>query len=72
MPSGEAFESLKMVLAQAAYAKRKLALIFPAMNFALHSASLVYLPFIARGLELILPDGKFGISSSALKWGKGI
>lgn len=72
LPSGEAFESLKMVLAHAAYAKRQLALIFPAMNFTLHSASLVYLPFITRGLELIRPDGKFSISSSALKWGKGI
>jgi hypothetical protein len=72
LPSGEALESLKMVLAHAAYAKRQPALIFPAMNFAPHNTSLVYLPFIARGLELIRPDGKFSISSSALKWGKGI
>ncbi len=72
LPLNEAFESLKIILADSAVAKRYFAPLFPRINLKMRNSALVYWPFIHSGVELVRPDRKFSFTSSALKWGKGI
>lgn len=72
LPLNEAFESLKIILAYSAVAKRSFAPLFPRLDLKLKNSCLVYWPFIPSGVELVRPDRKFSFTASALKWGKGI
>ncbi len=72
LPLNEAFESLKIILAYSAVAKRYFAPLFPRIDLKLRNSALVYWPFIPSGVELVRPDRKFSFTSTALKWGKGI
>lgn len=72
LPSGEAFESLGIVLAHSAADKQAFARWFSDVKFVLKNSELVWWPFLASGMELIRPDREFCISKSALQWGKGI
>ncbi len=72
LPFNEALESLKIILAYSAVAKRSFAPFFPRIDLKLKSSKLVYWPFIHSGAEFVRPDRKFSFTSSAVKWGKRI
>lgn len=72
LPLSEALESLKIVLAHSAVAKRNFAPLFPRIDLKMRQSNLVYWPFIRSGAELVRPDRKFSFTGSALKWGVGI
>lgn len=72
LPLKDAFESLRMILAQSAVSRKDMALIFPSIRFTLKDAGLVYWPFHMSGMELIRPDRQLSIQANALKWGRHI
>jgi hypothetical protein len=72
LPWKDAFESLRIILAQSAVNKKDMAGLYPSIGFALKAAELLYWPFHLSGLELIRPDRQLSIQANALKWGKHI
>jgi len=68
----ESVESLKAVLADLVADKRTLLPRLGDMGIALREALLVYLPFRARGGELIQPQIPLGIQRKALQYGLNI
>ncbi|MFZ2445648.1 MAG: hypothetical protein WAW37_04775 [Syntrophobacteraceae bacterium] len=70
LPIGEALESIRILIASLAVPKR---LIFPRIHeidLSHEGHTLVYLPFVERGEELIQPQIRMSIQKNALKWGR--
>jgi hypothetical protein len=72
LPAEESAESLKTALADLAADKRTLLPRLEDMRIVTKEALLVYLPFRARGAELIQPQIPLGIQRKALQYGLNI
>jgi len=72
LPAQEGVESLKTALADLAADKRNLLPRLGDMEIVTKEARLVYLPFRARGGELIQPQIPLGIQRKALQYGLNI
>jgi len=72
IPAEEGVESLKAVMADLVADKRKFLTKLGNIEVTLREALLVYLPFRARGEELIQPQIPLGIQRKALQYGLNI
>lgn len=72
LPVGEAFESLKVLIASLALPKKSVFPRLPQVSVSAGSHLLVYLPFVSRGTELIQETMRMSVQANALSWGKKI
>ena len=63
----EAFETVKVTLANMTAVKRNVFPLLPGMKVTPYQAVLVYMPFIERGNEYIHPEHKFSIQRNAIR-----
>jgi hypothetical protein len=69
MPGKEASQSLKLILAVCALTKEALYPELPRMEITAHASTLVYLPFLERGQELVQPHLRMSIYRQTLAYG---
>lgn len=72
LPLGEAVAGLKILIASLIPARKPILSIMEKVSFSLTGNSLVYIPFISSGEELILPGIPMSIQKSALSLGRRI
>jgi DNA-directed RNA polymerase subunit RPC12/RpoP len=72
LPASEAFQGLPIMLGEIAVAKKKAFPLITRAAFSLRGATLVFVPFVERGAELVQPRSNIAISKNALAWGRGI
>lgn len=70
LPLAEAEAGLKLLLGAAMPARKPIASILEKVNFTLTGSSLMYVPFISRGEEFILPGVSMSIQRNALFLGR--
>jgi hypothetical protein len=70
LPLSEAFESIKITLANSIMNKRKMFSFLPEMNFKMEKATLVYLPFNDAGQEIIQKHMHISIHKKTLEYGR--
>jgi len=69
LPSTEAIESIKALLAQCAVPRKEMFPKLPQISVQPRTATLVYVPFKSSGSEMIHYRMPLSISRNALKWG---
>ncbi len=70
LPSGEAAESLKTLLASMAVPKRLFFPLLPKIRVIVEKALLFYYPFKLKGSEYVQPGIPISINRNALGWGR--
>ena len=70
LPSSEAIESLKVLIASLVVPKKFVFPLLPALSFSMNDQMLIYLRFCPRGQDLIHEDFNMSIQASAVSWGQ--
>ena len=70
LPALDAEESIKLILAHSAVAKRNILAILPNLNVSKIRTKLIFLPFFDNGYELSQEKLKIVINKQILKWGE--
>jgi hypothetical protein len=70
LPRTEAIQALKVILASTAVNKKNVMPHLPQIRFEVKRASLVFLPFTERGLELIQQQMSISINKNTLEYGR--
>jgi len=70
MPLSEAVQSLKLILASAAYTKKRTYPLLPEIRFNLKDTSIVYVPFTDEGHDLVHQHIRLSINKNALQFGR--
>jgi DNA-directed RNA polymerase subunit RPC12/RpoP len=72
MPLSEAVQSLKLILASAAYTKKRTYPLLPEIQFNLKDTSIVYVPFTDEGHDLVHQHIRLSINKNALQFGRSL
>jgi DNA-directed RNA polymerase subunit RPC12/RpoP len=72
LPLNEALETVKFTLANIAVDKKGIYPKLGDIDIKLKEYSLIYIPFVAKGSELIQPEMQFSIHKNALKTGRNL
>jgi len=72
LPRTEAVQALKTVLAEAALNKRDVLPLLPTLFFHPRATTLVYLPFIDNGHDLVQEQTMLSVAGSVLRFGRGL
>ena len=72
LPAEEAFQSIPALLVEAAPARKRIIPLIKTATFSLKSSSLVFVPFVDRGSELIQSYCNIAVNKNALRVGKGL
>jgi DNA-directed RNA polymerase subunit RPC12/RpoP len=72
MPYSEAIQSLKLILANATYTKKRTFPLLPGVDFTVKDSSLLCLPFTDKGLDLVQQQLRFSINKNALEFGHSL
>jgi hypothetical protein len=72
LPSSEALQSLKTILADITMDKRHFLPQLPAINFQARQTDLIYLPFTYFGHDLVQEQTSVSVTSTALQFGRGL
>jgi hypothetical protein len=70
LPVSEALESVKVLIVSLAVQKESIFAKLSETAISPDECSLVYVPFVLRGTELIHPEMQVSISANAVNWGK--
>jgi predicted RNA-binding Zn-ribbon protein involved in translation (DUF1610 family) len=70
LPLSDAVEAVKVLIVSLAVQKESIFAKLSGTAISLDECSLVYVPFIRRGTELIHPEMQVSISANALNWGR--
>jgi DNA-directed RNA polymerase subunit RPC12/RpoP len=68
LPRSEAVQSLKIVLANTALNKKKIAPLLAETNFSISNITLAYVPFSDRGYNLFQGDVRANVNKKVLEW----
>jgi len=70
LPRSEAAQSIKVTFASCAVTKRKIFPMLPRINFQMHRAMLVYLPFTDTGHDIVQEHTRVTIQKKTLEFGR--
>ena len=72
LPREEAAQCLKVVLANIVTDKRAFSPLLPRINLSVTKYTLIYLPFKARGLDMVQEETGICINKNVLKYGRSL